>query len=202
MPEGPIPLHYIMSADTLWIRYVECKEVRILDENTHCCDCGIEWFGFSQPLLGSIFSNKDMDDHIDEQVSDEEQASDQDDSSTEDEREDENERSPKHVSLPMRGRLDWVKEAHGSICLLSHHMCSSPDDEMLHVLAEDAKTDRDDPVSKSCTILTGDISKSKTVSLDLENTWYANLSHLPASKNLRDVKRFAEEFDNYGVYGL
>ncbi|EWG36136.1 hypothetical protein FVEG_00284 [Fusarium verticillioides 7600] len=181
-----------MSADTLWIRYVECKEVRILDENTHCCDCGIEWFGFSQPLLGSIFSNKDMDDHIDEQDSDEEQASDQDDSSTEDESEDENEseeenesedeneRSPKHVSLPMRGRLDWVKEAHGSICLLSHHMCSSPDDEMLHVLAEDAKTDRDDPVSKSCTILTGDIT----------------------SKNLRDVERFAEEFDNYGVYGL
>ncbi|PNP79976.1 hypothetical protein FNYG_06673 [Fusarium nygamai] len=175
-----------VTSDTLWIRYVECKEAGILDDNTHCCDCGIEWFGFSQPLLGSFSSHKDMDNHIDEQDSDEEQTSHQDDNSAEDESEDESEsddrydRSPKYVSLPMRGRLDWVKESHGSICLLSHHMCSRSDDEMLHVLAEDAKTDRDDPVSKSCTILTGDIT----------------------SKNLRDVERFAEEFDNYGIYGL
>lgn len=135
-----------------------------------------------------------MDDLTDEQDSDGEQTSYQDDSSAEDESEDGNEsgdendsedenerdngydRSPKYVSLPMRGRLDWVKESNGSICLLSHHMSSRPDDEMLHVLADDAKVDRDDPVSKSCTILTGKTSKSKAVGLD-EKSSHANLSH-------------------------
>ncbi|RKL46173.1 hypothetical protein BFJ72_g3081 [Fusarium proliferatum] len=156
-----------VTSDTMWIRYVEYKKAGILDENTHCCDCGIEWFGFSQPLLGSFSSHKDKDVPTDEHDSDEEQTSHQDDSSAEDESEDETEsdddydRSPKYVSLPMRGRLDWVKESDGSICLLSHHMRSRPDDEMLHVLAEDAKADRVDPVSKSCTILTGETSKSR-----------------------------------------
>ncbi|SCV33238.1 uncharacterized protein FFB14_04405 [Fusarium fujikuroi] len=174
-----------VTSDTMWIRYVEYKKAGILDENTHCCDCGIEWFGFSQPLLGSFSSHKDKDVPTDEHDSDEEQTSHQDDSSAEDESEDETEsdddydRSPKYVSLPMRGRLDWVKESDGSICLLSHHMRSRPDDEMLHVLAEDAKADRVDPVSKSCTILTG-----KTT-----------------PENLRPEK-IAKEFDNYGIYGL
>ncbi|VTT72053.1 unnamed protein product [Fusarium fujikuroi] len=169
-----------VTSDTMWIRYVEYKKAGILDENTHCCDCGIEWFGFSQPLLGSFSSHKDKDVPTDEHDSDEEQTSHQDDSSAEDESEDETEsdddydRSPKYVSLPMRVRLDWVKESDGSICLLSHHMRSRPDDEMLHVLAEDAKADRVDPVSKSCTILTG-----KTT-----------------PENLRPEK-IAKEFDNY-----
>ncbi|KAF5720473.1 hypothetical protein FMUND_4295 [Fusarium mundagurra] len=197
-----------VTSDTLWVRYVEVKEVGTLDENTHCCDCGIGWFGFSQPLLGSFSSHKDMDGHADEQDSDEEQTSDQDDSSAEDESEDENEsddgyvRPPKYFSMPMRGRLDWVKESIGSICLLSHHMRSTPDDEMLHVLAEDAKIDREEPVSKSCTILTGKTSKSKTVGLDHGNSWNANLSHQTAPETLRDTERVAEEFDNYGIYGL
>ncbi|KAF5649235.1 hypothetical protein F25303_4772 [Fusarium sp. NRRL 25303] len=174
-----------VTSDTMWIRYVEYKKAGILDENTHCCDCGIEWFGFSQPLLDSFSSHKDKDVPTDEHDSDEEQTSHQDDSSGEDESEDETEsdddyeRSPKYVSLPMRGRLDWVKESHGSICLLSHHMRSRPDNEMLHVLAEDAKADRDIPVSKSCTILTG-----KTT-----------------PENLRPEK-IAKEFANYGIYGL
>ncbi|KAF5559479.1 hypothetical protein FNAPI_4698 [Fusarium napiforme] len=151
-----------VTSDTLWIRYVECKEIGSLDENTHCCDCGIEWLGFSQPLLGSISSNKDMDDRIDEQDSDEEQTSDQDDSPAEGESEDDNESEDENESDD------------------GYERSPNPNDEMLHVLAEDAKTDRDDPVSKSCTILTGDIT----------------------SKNIRDVEKFAEEFDNYGVYGL
>ncbi|RBA12471.1 hypothetical protein FPRO05_03921 [Fusarium proliferatum] len=174
-----------VTSDTMWIRYVEYKKAGILDENTHCCDCGIEWFGFSQPLLGSFSSHKDKDVPTDEHDSDEEQTSHQDDSSAEDESEDETEsdddydRSPKYVSLPMRGRLDWVKESDGSICLLSHHMRSRPDDEMLHVLAEDAKADRVDPVSKSCTILTGETTP----------------------ENLRPEK-IAKEFDNYARHAM
>ncbi|KAF5604863.1 hypothetical protein FPCIR_716 [Fusarium pseudocircinatum] len=203
-----------VTSDTLWIRYVEHKEAGILDENIHCCDCGIEWFGFSQPQLGPFSSDKDMDDPTDEQDSDEEQTSHQDNSSAEDESEDENEsqdenesddgydRSPKYVSLPMRGRLDWVKESDGCICLLSHHMRSRLDDEMLHVLAEDAKIDREEPVSKPCTFLTGRTSESKTVGLDHKSSWHANLSHQPAPENFRDEKWVTGKFDNYAIYGL
>ncbi|KAF5541056.1 hypothetical protein FMEXI_8077 [Fusarium mexicanum] len=175
-----------VTTDTLWIRYVEYKEADILDENTHCFDCGIEWFGFSQPLLGSFSSHKDMDGRTDEQDSDEEHSSHQGDSSAADDSEEEREsddeydRSPKYFSLPMRGRLDWVKESDGSLCLLLHHMRSIPDNEMLRVLAEDAKTDREDPVPKSCTILTG------TTTPEI----------------LRETEMVAEKFDNYGIYGL
>ncbi|KAF5251217.1 hypothetical protein FANTH_3652 [Fusarium anthophilum] len=178
-----------VTSDTLWIRYVEYEEAGTLDENTLCCDYGIEWFGFSQPLPGSFTSHEDMDGSTDERDSDEEHSSHQDDSSAADdstddtESDDEYDRSPKYFSLPMRGRLDWVKESNGSICLLSHHMRSRPDDEMLHVLAEDAKTDREDPFAKSCTILTG-----KTTPENLRET--------------ERVERVAEEFDNYAIYGL
>ncbi|EWZ86749.1 hypothetical protein FOWG_10283 [Fusarium oxysporum f. sp. lycopersici MN25] len=118
--------------------------------------------------------------------SDEEQTSHEGDSSAENESEDEAEsddeydRFPKYISLPMRGRLDWVKDSDGSTCLLSHHMRRRPDNEMLHVLAEDAKSEREDPVVKSCTILTGEITP----------------------RNLRDTEKVAEEFDNYNIYGL
>ncbi|KAF4498913.1 hypothetical protein FAGAP_4926 [Fusarium agapanthi] len=197
-----------ITSDTLWIRYVEYKEAGILDKNTHCCDYVIEWFGFSQPLLGSFSPNKDMDGRTDEQDSDEGHPSHRDDGSAEDESENKKEsddayyRSPKYFSLPMRGRLDWVNESDGTLCLLLHHMRSRPDDEMLHVLAEDAKTDREDPFSRSCTILTGRTSKYKTVGLDHENSWHANLSHQPAPKNLREREEVAEDFDNYDIYGL
>ncbi|KAF5598110.1 hypothetical protein FPANT_3874 [Fusarium pseudoanthophilum] len=175
-----------VTSDTLWIRYVEHVNAGIFNETIHCCDCGIEWFGFSQPQRGSFSSHKDMDDPTDEQDSDEEQTSHQDDSSSEDESEDGIEsndgydRSPTYISVPMRGRLDWVKESNGSVCLLSHHMRSRPDDEMLHVLAEDAKTEREEPVSKHCTILTGRTTP----------------------ENLRDSEIVAEKIDNYGIYGL
>ncbi|KAF5984964.1 hypothetical protein FCOIX_2307 [Fusarium coicis] len=175
-----------VTSDTLWIRYVEHKEARIIDENTHCFDCGIEWFGFSQPQRGSFSSRKDMDDPIDEQDSDEEQTSHQNDGSAEEPKDEDGsddgwERTPTYISLPMKGRLDWVKESDGSICLLSHHMCSTPDDEMLHVLAEDARTEeREDPVSKPCTILTGRTTPEA----------------------LRETEWVAKGFDNYGIYGL
>ncbi|KAF5971184.1 hypothetical protein FBULB1_9382 [Fusarium bulbicola] len=178
-----------VTSDTLWIRYIEYEEAGTLDENTLCCDYGIEWFGFSQPLPGSFSSHEDMDGSTDERDSDEEHSSHQDDSSAADdsaddtESDDEYDRSPKYFSLPMRGRLDWVKESNGIICLLSHHMRSRPDDEMLHVLAEDAKADREDPFAKSCTILTG-----KTTPENLRET--------------ERVERVAEEFDNYAIYGL
>ncbi|KAK2936925.1 hypothetical protein FoTM2_000141 [Fusarium oxysporum f. sp. vasinfectum] len=169
-----------VTSDTFWMRYVEYKEAGLFDENIHCCDCGIEWFGFSQPLLQSFPSHREMDNLTDEQDSDEEQTSHEGDSSAENDSEDEYDRFPKYISLPMRGRLNWVKDSDGSTCLLSHHMRRRPDNEMLHVLAEDAKSEREDPVVKSCTILTGEITP----------------------RNLRDTEKVAEEFDNYNIYGL
>ncbi|KAF5609068.1 uncharacterized protein FSUBG_4223 [Fusarium subglutinans] len=178
-----------VTSDTLWIRYVEYEEAGTLDENTLCCDCGIEWFGFSEPLLGSFSSHKDKDARTGEQDSDEEHSSHQGDYSASDDSEDETDnhneydRSPTYLSLPMRGRLDWFKESDGSVCLLSHHMRSRPDDEMLHVLAEDAETNLEAPFPKSCTFLTG-------------RTTPENL------RGMESIDRVAKGFDNYAIYGL
>ncbi|KAI3574275.1 hypothetical protein IWW34DRAFT_883729 [Fusarium oxysporum f. sp. albedinis] len=161
-----------VTSDTLWMRYVEYKEAGLFDENIHCCDCGIEWFGFSRPLLQSFSSHREMDNLTDEQDSDEEQTSHEGDSSAENDSEDEAESDDEYDRFP-------------NTYLLSHHMRSRPDNEMLHVLAEDAKSEREDPVVKSCTILTGEITKFKT-----------------APRNLRDTEQVAEEFDNYNIYGL
>lgn len=78
-----------VTSDTLWMRYVEYKDAGLFDENIHCCDCGIEWYGFSRPLLQSFSSHREMDNLTDEQDSDEEQTSHEGDSSAENDSEDE-----------------------------------------------------------------------------------------------------------------
>ncbi|KAL9574139.1 hypothetical protein ACKAV7_001654 [Fusarium commune] len=151
----------------MWIRYVEQEDVILPDGDYYGVDVGIEWFGFSQPPASPYLHEEDNttgepgpftdgtphegDDASDGEILGEETSDDEGSLA-------EPARVPQYFTVPLRGRLDWVMSSDSSICVLSHHEGSEPNDEKLQVLAEDVKFGRAGPVVGSISSQVGDIS--------------------------------------------
>ncbi|KAH7180480.1 hypothetical protein DER46DRAFT_652651 [Fusarium sp. MPI-SDFR-AT-0072] len=155
------------TSETMWIRYVEQEDVILPDGDYYGVDVGIEWFGFSQPPASPYLHEEDNttgepgpftdgtphegDDASDGEILGEETSDDEGSLA-------EPARVPQYFTVPLRGRLDWVMSSDSSICVLSHHEGSEPNDEKLQVLAEDVKFGRAGPVVGSISSQVGDIS--------------------------------------------
>ncbi|KAF4498914.1 hypothetical protein FAGAP_4927 [Fusarium agapanthi] len=145
------------------------------DAITHMVEYGLDWFGFSEPLVSA--SSAEESEHTNTEPLDHEDGSEADFSEGSDS--DDLRKYTNTMVVPMNGHLDWMArpdEGH----ILSHHECGNPKHEMRDILAEHATTTSEDPVVKSVTSLVGVISP----------------------KNLQSVYQNAENNGNYDIFGL
>ncbi|KAF5663914.1 hypothetical protein FDENT_13005 [Fusarium denticulatum] len=145
------------TSDTLFLQYQSSSE-EILDSGGHLVESGLDWFGFSEPPSGA--ASDDGSDNIDEEPHEMIDDSHPEDNSSEEGDSNEPVRSTTTIAVPMRGRLDWILRDSDQDYALSYHKRSSPKDAMRQVLAEDATMPRQEPVTKSLSILVGILGES------------------------------------------
>ncbi|KAF5251216.1 hypothetical protein FANTH_3651 [Fusarium anthophilum] len=162
-----------VTSDTMFFRYKGpfCNGPGAI---THMVEYGLDWFGFSEPLVSASSAESG---HTDAEPLEHEDGSEADSSEGSDS--DDLRKYANTMVVPMNGRLDWMArpdEGH----ILSHHKCGDPKHEMRDILAEHATATSKDPVVKSVTSLVGVITP----------------------KNLHSVYQNAENNGNYDIFGL
>jgi hypothetical protein len=145
------------TSDTMFLQYQNSSS-EILESDGHLVESGLDWFGFSEPPPGA--SSDEGGDNTEDESHEIKDDSNSGDNSSEGGDSDESVRGTTTIAVPMRGRLDWILRDSDQDYELSYHKRDSPKDAMRQILAKDATMPRQEPVTKSLSILVGILGES------------------------------------------